>query len=76
MARVKSILQRLEVRPAGRLSRCSHEKSHEIRKGEARFVVKPPGPAAGEKGYCADCALEMIEKAGDDLVRLKAELSK
>lgn len=76
MARVRSILQRLEVRPAGRLSHCSHKKSHEIHKGEARFVVKPHGPAAGEKGYCAACALEMIGKAADDLVQLKDELSK
>ncbi len=76
MARVKSVLQRLEVRPAGRLSRCSHKKSHEIRKGESRFVVKAPGPAAGERGYCAACAMEMIEKAHSDLAQLKAELSK
>lgn len=75
MARVKSILQRLEVRPAGRLSRCSHKKSHQIRKGELRFVVKAPGPASGEKGYCAACATEMIDKAQTDLVALKGELS-
>lgn len=74
MARVKSVLQRLEVRPAGRLSHCARKKSHEIRKGEPRFVVKPPGPAAGEKGYCADCAIEMIEKAQGDLAGLKNEL--
>ena len=74
MARVKSILQRLEVRPAGRLSRCSHKKSHAIRKGEPRFVVRAPGPAAGEKGYCAACAIQMIDKAQADLATLKGEL--
>jgi hypothetical protein len=66
----------LEVRPAGRLSHCSHKKSHEILKGEPRFVVKPTGPAAGEKGYCVVCAIEMIEKAQADLDGLKAELSR
>jgi hypothetical protein len=75
MARIKSVLQRLEVRPAGRLSHCSHKKSHEIRKGEPRFLVKARGPAAGEKGYCAVCAREMIEKAHDDLNQLEADLS-
>lgn len=68
-------MQRLEVRPAGRLSHCSHKKSHDIRKGELRFVVKPTGPAAGEKGYCAACAMEMINRAQADLEGLKAELS-
>lgn len=75
MARIKSVLQRLEVRPAGKLSHCGHKKSHEIRKGEPRFIVKPPGVATGERGYCSACAMEMIEKAQDDLQRLKAELS-
>jgi len=75
MARIKSVLQRLEVRPAGRLSHCSHKKSHEIRKGEPRFVVKARGPAAGEKGYCAACAKAMIEKAQDDLNQLDSKLS-
>lgn len=76
MARVKSVLQRLDVRPAGKLSRCSHKKSHEIRKGEPRFVVKAPGVATGEKGYCAACAVEMIDKAEGDLAQLKSELSR
>jgi hypothetical protein len=75
VSRVKSVLLRLEVRPAGRLSHCSHEKSHEIRKGELRFVVKVPGVATGEKGYCAACATEMIDKAQGDLARLRSELS-
>lgn len=74
MSRVKSVLLRLEVRPAGRLSRCSHKKSHAIRKGEPRFVVKAPGVATGEKGYCASCATEMIDKAQSDLAGLKTEL--
>ena len=76
MSRVKSVLLRLEVRPAGRLSHCSHKKSHEIRKGELRFVVKAPGVATAEKGYCAACAAEMIDKAQADLVQLRTELSR
>jgi hypothetical protein len=72
---VRSILLRLQVKPAGKLSHCRHKKAHEIRKGELRFVVKAPGVATGEKGYCAACAAEMIEQARGDLVRLEEELN-
>ena len=75
MAKVRSITQRLEVRAAGRLSHCAHNKSHAISKGEWRFVVKATGPAAGEKGYCVSCAVEMIDKARADLDSLEAELT-
>lgn len=75
MPKMKSVLLRLEVRPAGKLSRCGHKKAHEIRKGEPRFVVKPPGVAAGERGYCAECAAKMIEQAEADLSELRQELS-
>ena len=74
MARVKSVLLRLEVRPAGKLSHCAHKKAHEIRKGEPRFVVKVPGVATGERGYCASCAADMIDKGQSDLAQLRAEL--
>jgi hypothetical protein len=38
--------------------------------------VKAPGVATGEKGYCAACAAEMIDKAQDDLDQLRCELSR
>ncbi len=72
MARTRSILLRVEVRPAGRLAHCAHNKKHEIRKGEPRFVVRDPGPAGGEKGYCADCAAEMLEASEAQLRELRA----
>lgn len=74
MARTRSLLLRVEVRPAGRLARCAHSKKHEIRKGEPRFVVRDPGPAAGEKGYCADCAAVMLEATEAQLQDLWANL--
>jgi hypothetical protein len=74
MARPRSLLHRVEVRPAGRLSHCAHNRKHEIRKGEPRFVVRDPGPAGGEKGYCRECALEMLGAAEVQLAALYAAL--
>ncbi len=28
--------------------------------GELRLIVKEPGPASGEQGYCAPCGLMML----------------
>jgi hypothetical protein len=74
MARTRSLLLRVEVRPAGRLARCAHNRSHEIRKGELRFVVRDPGPAGGEKGYCAECAADMLGASEEQLRELRAAL--
>jgi hypothetical protein len=73
VTRIRSVLLRVEVRPAGRAAKCAHDKSHAIAKGEPRFVVKGPGPAAGEKGYCRDCARAMLARARavlDELARI------
>ena len=72
--RTRSILLRLEVRPAGRLSKCARDKSHIIRKGESRFVVRGYGPAAGEKGYCKKCARTMLKFARKNLDDRASEL--
>lgn len=72
---MKSVLLRLEVRPAGKLSHCRHKQAHQIRKGEPRFVVKAPGVATGERGYCAECAVKMIEQAQTELSEFKQKLS-
>lgn len=74
MARPRSLLLRMEVRPAGRLSHCARNRRHEIRKGEPRFVIRDPGPAGGEKGYCRDCALEMLSAAAVQLNELRGSL--
>lgn len=74
MARTRSLLHRIEVRPAGRLAHCARNRSHEIRKGDPRFVIRDPGPAGGEKGYCADCAIGMLGAAEVQLAELRAAL--
>lgn len=70
----KSLLLRLRVQPAGKLSRCKHNRKHEIKKGELRFLVKEPGAGAGERGYCTACAEEMIEQAERELANLRSAL--
>lgn len=74
MARTRSLLRRIEVRPAGRLSHCARNRKHEIRKGEPRFIIKDAGPAGGEKGYCAYCGYEMLDAAKSQLAELRATL--
>ena len=75
MSVVRSVLLRLEVRQAGRASKCARNKNHAIAKGQPRFVVKNHGPAQGEKGYCKRCAKLMISRAHDALDGLEADLS-
>ncbi|MDQ3092029.1 MAG: hypothetical protein M3R46_10310 [Actinomycetota bacterium] len=74
MTGFKSLLLKFEVRSAGRKSRCSHNKNHEILKGEPRVVVKAPGVATPEKGYCAVCGRAMIERAREALLDVERDL--
>jgi hypothetical protein len=71
----RSILLRLEVKPAGRAAKCAHDKTHTIAKGQLRFVVRNTGPAQGEKGYCKKCAKAMLKLAHTNLGGLEADLS-
>jgi hypothetical protein len=70
MARFKSLLLRVDVRPAGRRCNCAHNPKH-----EPRFVVKAPGIATPEKGYCAACGLAMIKSAEDELQALQSRVA-
>jgi hypothetical protein len=72
--KLRALLLRIEVRPAGRLSHCGHNKKHEIRKGELRFIIRAAGPAGGERGYCAKCASEMLDAADQQLAALREQL--
>ncbi len=72
--RRRSLLLRIEVREAGRQAQCRHDRSHLIAKGEARFIVRNPGPAGGEKGYCAECGAAMVELARQVLDEIERQL--
>ena len=71
----RSILLQAEVRPAGKLCYCKHNKRHAITKGQPRFVVKEPGAATPEWGYCVACAREMLAKADAKLSELREALA-
>ena len=74
MAKVRSILLTLSVRPAGRRCSCKRSKKHQLLKGDIRFTVKAPGIATAEDGYCAECALEMIDAARRALDHVESDL--
>lgn len=59
----RTVLLRMRVETAQRTRKCSRSKAHAVRPGERLLLVREPGPAAGEKGYCADCAEEMLAAA-------------
>lgn len=73
--RVRNVLLRLEVRPAGKLSRCKHDQRHTISKGELRLIVKDPGALGSEAGYCSSCGLAMLEAARVALEAYTRQLS-
>ena len=73
MAKIRSLVVPVEIRPAGRLSKCSHNKKHAIPKGETRFVVTNPS-GMGEKGYCETCGHAMLDYAEDRIRELRREL--
>jgi hypothetical protein len=43
-------------------------------KGDPRLWVKEPGIAQGEEGYCAACAVSMIDNAISELQGLRQTL--
>jgi hypothetical protein len=71
--KVRNILLTTEIRPAGRRCKCSHDKSHQILKGEARVVIKNSG-APADKGYCAACGRAMVTAARHQLASLETAL--
>lgn len=73
MPKIRSLVSKVEIRPAGRLSHCTHNKKHAIPKGETRFIVKQPG-GLGESGYCANCGHAMLDQAEDELRELRRQL--
>jgi hypothetical protein len=62
-SRPRTVLLGVVVRPAGRACKCKRDPRHRITKGDLRLVVKEPGPASGEQGYCAPCGLVMLAAA-------------
>ena len=75
MAAIRRILRGVSITVAGRASSCKHNRKHTVRMGERRLLIKNPGPAGGERGYCTECGLAILEAARDDLESLIDELT-
>jgi hypothetical protein len=74
--RPRAVLLSLAVRPAGRACACKHDSRHSIARGEPRLIVKNPGPASGESGYCITCAQHMLSLARAELDRHSRSLAR
>ena len=75
MPALKRVLGNLSVRAAGKAAGCKFNQNHRVARGELRLMIKNPGPASGEHGYCTECGLRILAAAEDDLKRLRTELS-
>jgi hypothetical protein len=65
MPKPKSIIQRVEVDQARRAHNCQHNQNHRLEQGDKRLKVwKQRSP----ENYCADCALQIIER---DIAKLQ-----
>lgn len=74
MARVRRLILAVEVRPAGKLSKCKHDSRHKIPRGDLRFVITDSG-GMREKGYCGTCGKTMIAAARKHLDELESILT-
>lgn len=71
MARVKTILLRLNVDKAQRAHCCQHNKNHRLETGDIRLKITND---RSHEHFCADCALEMIDSAISRLMQLKNQI--
>lgn len=71
MAKVKSILLRLNVDRAIRAHCCQHSKNHRLEAGDVRLKITTD---RSHEHFCAGCALEMIDDAISKLTRLKNQI--
>ena len=59
MPAIKRVLGSLSVRAAKAAAGCKFNPKHRVAKGALRLIVKNPGPASGENGYCVECGLRI-----------------
>ena len=75
MAAVRHVLKHVAVEQAKRRRKC-HRKpgKHSIAQGESCLVIKDEA-TMGSKNYCLKCATEILDLAGEDLDKLRADLN-
>jgi len=69
MARIKSLVTKVEIDQAKKAHNCQRSSSHRINKGDSRLKVTTDG---SPNHYCLDCARKIVEQ---DLAKLD-ELAK
>lgn len=67
----RTIMLRMTVGTAKRERKCKRSKAHTIPPGGHLLLVREPGPATGEQGYCPECAADMLAAARDQLDELE-----
>jgi hypothetical protein len=68
MPAFKQLIVTSKVKGAGKLRKCQHNKAHIIVKGEFVLEVKE---GLYSKGYCRQCAAEMVHAAKARLTELE-----
>ena len=75
MAKVRQLVNHLEIETAQRRRICHHSRSkHSIEQGDRCLVIRNPD-GAGSKNYCIDCATAILDRAEQDLAELRARLT-
>lgn len=70
MAAVKDVLKHVSTQVAGRKRRCYRKRAHTILKGQTCLVVRDSPQS--QTTYCSVCAAEILTKADDSLMTLRA----
>ena len=71
MPRFKSLLKSHEIVEAGRMRKCYHDPKHQIGKGDLCLEITE---GLTVRGYCRQCAVEMVDHAAAALGRTKSRL--
>jgi hypothetical protein len=71
MPRPKSFLQRLTVEKVARAHNCQHNQNHRLETGDVRLKVTIERTS---ENYCADCAIQILNRDIDKLRSLVTEI--
>jgi hypothetical protein len=75
MPKIRRILGACRIEIAQRRRMCYRDRTnHSILKGTACLVIKEAS-SSSTKSYCPQCALAILDQAGDDLQALRVGLS-
>jgi hypothetical protein len=74
MARLRDVVDKLEVRRSKRANRCKFNSSHKVSKGHLWLIVTRRGPTPRDFSYCTQCGIAMLEDAQERLAHHLAAL--